>query len=105
MGIFSGNGDSKWSASENAYRNNQRYNTNKALNAYGQDIADYINNYYNENPNNLGYGKYYFRGANGENEYNKIINDLTNKRLVKCLSFTILLIIKIQSKLSRYLTY
>lgn len=80
MGLsFGGNGSKKWSASENDYRYNQRYNTDKALKDYGQDVADYVNNYYNEKPNELDWGKYYFRSDNNQNEYNKIINELTNK--------------------------
>lgn len=72
-------GKDKWRASNNAYNENRAYNTNKALNTYGQDIADYINNYYDNNQDDLGYGKYYFRHDDRNKEYDKIINNLTDK--------------------------
>lgn len=70
-------GRSKWNASWNVWNNNQTTNYNKALNEYNQRVADEINNYYTTNSPS----KYYFRGADANNEYNNVVNSmLTNDK-------------------------
>lgn len=68
---------SKWEVSNMAYNRNKQNNYNKALNQYGQSIADLMDQWYaNYNP----ISKYYFRSDDPNKEYERFVNDMTNER-------------------------
>lgn len=67
----------KWNATWKEYNANKKHNYDKALNQYGQSVADLMENWYNEyNPAS----KYYFRNDNKDKEYENFVNDMTKKR-------------------------
>lgn len=71
----------KWSTSAAAWNENRQANLKRANDNYTNNdlisaLQDAINAKYDKN----NYGKYYFRDDNALNEYNKIVNDFTNKQ-------------------------